>query len=130
MAVLIVVGLLGQDPRISNEGADAVCNFSVADNEKFTDRAGVEQSKTTWYRVACWGKQAENAYKYLKKGSRVGVQGKLLADANGNPRIWQGNDGSARANYEMRADVVRFMGQGGNGNGGPPAEQEEDEIPF
>jgi len=130
----IIVGLLGSDPELRQDGTGtAVCNFSLAYNEKFTNRAGELISKTLWMRVTCWGKMAENSYKYLKKGGRAIVEGKLLADENGNPRLWTGNDGSIRSNFEMRADVVKFAGQGGNGemtSVNDAADEEEDEIPF
>jgi single-strand DNA-binding protein len=130
--VTVIVGLLGSDPELRQDGSNnSVCNFSVAHNEKFKNRAGEDVSKTLWMRVSCWGKMAENAFKYLKKGSRVVVQGDLLADENGNPRLWTGNDGSIRSNFEMRAQVVRFAGQGGNGERVIAADvEEDDEIPF
>lgn len=128
----IIVGLLGGDPELRQDSTGtAVCNFSLAYNEKFNNRAGEQVSKTLWMRVSCWGKQAENAHQYLRKGSRAIVEGKLLADENGNPRLWTGNDGSVRSNFEMRADTVKFAGQGGNGDSqASSSDEEEDEIPF
>lgn len=129
---IVMVGLLGSDPEKRQDSTgNSVCNFSVAHNEKFTNRAGEQISKTLWMRVSCWGKMADNAFKYLKKGGRVIVEGDLLADENGNPRLWTGNDGSIRSNFEMRARVVRFAGQGGNGEQSSTADsEEEDEIPW
>jgi len=128
---LTILGLLGSEPDLREDGGgNAVCNFSVAHNEQWNDKQGQPQKKVTWIRVSCWGKQAENAAKFLHKGSRVLVTGTLLGDANGNPRIWQGNDGSSRSNFEMRADRVKFAGQGGNGEAQHNPAEEEDEIPF
>lgn len=127
---VIIMGLLGGEPTSNTDSnGTPVCNFSVAHNETYKDRDGNEQTKVTWIRVSTWGPQATNCQTYLHTGSRVLVEGTLLPDSNGNPRIWQGNDGQARANFEVRAQVVRFAGQGGNGSSTPePAEEEE--IPF
>jgi primosomal replication protein N len=67
---IIVIGNLGRDPelRYTPQG-NAVCNFSVATSEKKRDKAGEMQEVTTWFRVTTWNKQAENASKYLTKGS-------------------------------------------------------------
>ena len=129
--ITVIAGLLGSDPELRQDSTGtAVCNFSLAYNEKYTNRAGELVTKTLWMRVSCWGKQAENSYKYLEKGSRAIVQGKLLADENGNPRLWTGNDGSVRSNFEMSADAVVFAGQRGNGESQSASTEEEDDIPF
>ncbi len=75
---IIVVGNLGRDPelRYTPQG-NAVCDFSVATNEKKRDKAGEMQNVVTWFRVTLWGKQAENASKYLTKGSPVYIEGRL-----------------------------------------------------
>jgi single-stranded DNA-binding protein len=74
---------------------------------------------------------------YLRKGRQVLVEGRLNPDDNGNPRVWTGNDGQARASFEVTAQTVRFLGGRGEGGdfgpgedfapSGPPS---EDEIPF
>lgn len=136
---VVIVGNLGTDPemRYMSDGT-AVTNFSVATNRRWTNRgSGDQQEETTWFRVSVWGRQAEVANEYLSKGRQVLVEGRMKPDPQtGGPRIWTGQDGTARASYEMTAETVRFIGTregGGFGaedtSGAPPAE-EEDEIPF
>ena len=70
--------------------------------------------------------------RYLKKGRQVMVEGRLIADDLGNPKIWNKSDGSPAASFEVNAQLVRFLGNAEgsspNGNGSKP--EEEDEIPF
>ncbi len=141
---LIVAGHLGNDPemRYMPDG-QAVTNFSVAVNRKWTDKAtGEIQKETTWFRVSVWGNQAEAANKYLLKGSKVLIEGRLKPDPDtGSPRIFRRNDGMAGTSYEVAALRVQFLDSNGNGNGngsegipynedGTPAGQKTDEIPF
>ena len=99
-----VVGNLGHDPELKYlQNGNAVCNFSVAVNEKWTTKSGVEDEKTTWYRVNVWGKQAENCNRYLAKGSKVLVVGTVSANAYTDRR------GDAAASLELRAFNVRFL---------------------
>ncbi|OQX65445.1 MAG: hypothetical protein B5M51_00685 [Anaerolinea sp. 4484_236] len=88
----------------------AVTKFSVATNRQYTNNAGERIKETTWFRVNVWGKQAEACNQYLRKGSKVLVEGRMQQDkATGGPRIWTGNDGSPRASFEMTAQTVRFL---------------------
>jgi len=114
---IIIAGNLGGDPvmRYTPSG-QAVTNFSVATNRQYTASNGEKVKETTWFRVAVWGKQAEACHQYLHKGSKVLVEGRLIPDpATGGPRIWTGQDGTARASFEMHADAVRFLGTRGDG---------------
>ena len=66
---VILVGRLGRDPETRYTGAgQAVCNFSLATDETFKDRNGERQKRTEWHKIVVWGKQAEIAQQYLKKG--------------------------------------------------------------
>ena len=109
---LIIVGNLGRSPeaRFMPDGR-MVCNFSVAQNETWNDReTGERCQRTTWMRVSAFGRRAETAYEYLRKGHLVLVEGRLRPDPNtGGPRLWIRQDGSYGASYEMTADVVKFM---------------------
>ena len=135
---IIIVGNLGRDPemRYTPDGTP-VTHFSVATNRRWTDQEGQQHDETTWWRVTAWGRQAEVCNQYLQKGRLVLVEGRLKPDpATGGPRIWTGNDGVARASFEVTALNVRFLGGGrGEEAGTPtpaqeePAEAEED-IPF
>ncbi|MCJ7514237.1 MAG: single-stranded DNA-binding protein [Anaerolineales bacterium] len=134
---VILVGNLGRDPEMRyTPGGQAVTNLSVATNRTYTDSGGNTVKQTVWFRVSVWGKQAESCHQYLRKGRPVLVEGRLNPDDNGNPRIWNAQDGAPRASYEVTAETVRFIGGREDGGtaaeeGGPGAGPEtEDEIPF
>ena len=135
---ILLVGNLGRDPemRYLTSGA-AVTNFSMATSEKWTGQDGTQQERTIWWRVSVFGKAGEACNEYLKKGSKVLVEGRMNADAKGNPRTYKRNDGETAASFEVTALTVKFLstrGEGGGGQGGPglmehdPAD--EAEIPF
>jgi len=128
---VIIVGRLGGDPemRYTPQG-NPVTHFSVATDRRWTDRESGEQRKeTAWFRVSVFGPQAEPCNQYLVKGQQVLVEGRLRPDPEtGGPRVWVGNDGVARASYELTARTVQFLGK----PLGKPAEaaEEAEEIPF
>lgn len=133
---VILVGNLGRDPEMRyTPSGTAVTNLSVATNRRYTDSQGNQVEETVWFRVSVWGKAAEAVNQYLTKGRQVLVEGRLIADASGNPRIWSRQDGTPGASFEINAQTVRFLGSR-NGNAAE-AEQEplfdtsaESEIPF
>jgi single-strand DNA-binding protein len=136
---IILVGNLGRDPEMRyTPSGQAVTNFSVAVNDNFTSSNGEKVERTIWVRVSTWGKQAEICNQYLKKGRKVLVEGRLVTDpATGGPRIWERQDGTKSASFEVSAQTVRFLSQRGDDDGGsmPPGEaagQSEDagDIPF
>jgi single-strand DNA-binding protein len=134
---VILVGNLGRDPEMRyTPSGQAVTNLNVATNRTYTDNAGNQVKQTVWFRVSVWGKQAESAHQYLRKGRQVLVEGRLNPDDNGNPRIWNAQDGTPRASFEVTAETVRFLG-GPGGEAGAGAEEgalglpeNEDDIPF
>ena len=137
---VVVIGNLGQDPEMRYlPDGQVVTNLSVATNRRWADRAtGEMQEEVTWLRVSVWGKQAESANQYLRKGRQVLVEGRLRPDPNtGGPRLWTRQDGTVGASFEMVADRVQFLGSNGNGNGAnghsngaaEPA-YAEDDVPF
>ncbi len=139
---LVLVGNLGRDPemRYTPQGTP-VTTFSVATSRKYNTSDGQQKEETLWFRISVFGKQAETCNQYLTKGQKVLVEGSLVGDETGSPRIWQGQDGKARASFEVRAQTVRFLGTkrdagGAPGNGGVPGEValEEptagEELPF
>jgi single-strand DNA-binding protein len=136
---LVVVGHLGRDPemRYTQDGTP-VTNFSVATSRRWNNPDGSQGEETAWFRVTAWRRLAETCNQYLQKGRLVLVEGELKPDpATGGPRIWTGNDGVARAQYEITARTVKFLGGRGEAPAAapagapeePPAEEEE-EIPF
>lgn len=108
---IIIVGNLGRDPEMRyTPGGQAVTNFNVATNRQYTSSDGQQVKETTWFRVSTWGKNAENCNQYLRKGSRVLVEGRLVPDqATGGPRTFTRNDGTTGANFEVSAQIVRFL---------------------
>ena len=121
---VILIGNLGRDPetRYMPDGG-AITNISIATTENWKDKNGEKQEKTEWHRVAFFGKLAEIAGEYLKKGSQVYVEGRLQT------RKWQDKDGADKYTTEIVANAMQMLGsrQGMGGGGGdrePPAERE------
>ena len=139
---IIIVGNVGRDPEMRyTPSGKAVTSFSVATNRQYTNNNAETVKETIWFRVSAWGKTGETCNQYLKKGSKVLVEGRLTADpVTGGPRIWQAQDGTNRASFEVSAQTVRFLSsrsetEGGgmssaavSEDGGIPAESED--IPF
>jgi single-strand DNA-binding protein len=123
----IIVGNLGGDPEMRyTPSGQAVTNFSVATNRQYTASDGQKVKETVWFRVSAWGKQAESCNQYLNKGSSVLVEGRLTADpATGGPRIWNKQDGTPSASFELTADTVRFLSTRQD-----DADADEDVYPF
>jgi single-strand DNA-binding protein len=127
---LIFIGNLGGDPelRYIPNGQD-VCKFIVAYNREYKTADGQKAKETTWFRVSVWGKQAESTAQYLHKGSRVLIEGRLSPDPEtGNPRIWERNDGTPQAAYEVTASTVRYLDKSEPRSDGLPEATEE--LPF
>jgi single-strand DNA-binding protein len=134
---VILVGNLGRDPEMRyTPSGQAVTNLNVATNRTYTDNGGNQVKQTIWFRVSVWGKQAESVHQYLRKGRQVLVEGRLNPDDNGNPRIWNAQDGTPRASFEVTAETVRFLGAPGEAVAAPAEEgglglpESEDDIPF
>ena len=157
---ITIFGNLGRDPELSyTPQGTAVCKFTIATNERRRDKAGEQQDITTWFRVTVWGKQGENVSRYLTKGRKVIVLGRLHVEE------WTDREGKARQSLEVNASDVQFIdsagaggvegipvrsqqgggggapsggagggGARGGGGGRPPADSggdiEDDEIPF
>ena len=132
---IIVVGNLGKEPEMRyTPGGQAVTNFSVATNRQYQGTDGQMVKETIWFRISVWGKQAETCNTYLHKGSKVLVEGRLQPDpATGGPRIWNRQDGTPNASYEITAGTVRFLSAKGEGEGmgeGVGEADSGDDIPF
>ncbi|HNW14492.1 MAG TPA: single-stranded DNA-binding protein [Anaerolineaceae bacterium] len=133
---LVIVGRLGRDPEMRyTPTGQAVTSFSVATDRQYSDQSGKPVKETVWFRVSAWGKLAETCNTYLQKGKLVLIEGRLTVDTKtGGPRVWTGQDGQARASYEVTAQTVKFLSQ--RQEGGEPGQEEEldiapsEEIPF
>ena len=105
-----IFGNLGRDPELSyTPQGTAVCKFSVATNERRRDKSGEQQDITTWFRVTVWGKQGENVSRYLTKGRKVYVEGRLHVEE------WTDREGKARQSLEVNASDVQFIDSAGAG---------------
>jgi len=124
-----IIGNLGRDPEMKyTPQGKAVTSFSVATSEKWTGQDGEKNERTIWFRVSVFDRQAESCNEYLRKGSKVYVEGKLQGDqATGGPRIWNDKDGNPRASFEIVASTVKFLSS--KNEGGTQAVDESD-IPF
>ncbi len=134
---IIIVGNVGRDPEMRyTPSGQAVTSFSVATSRQYNNQQGQQVKETIWFRVSAWGKQAEVVSQYLKKGSKVLVEGRLNADPNtGGPRTFQRQDGTTGTSFEVTAQTVRFLTpKGGEASGpgeeAPEASAGDTEIPF
>jgi single-strand DNA-binding protein len=138
---LIIVGNVGRDPEMRyTPSGQPVTSFSVATSRQYTGSNGQPVKETIWFKITTWGKQAEVCNQYLKKGSKVLVEGRLTPDPNtGSPRVWTRQDGTAGASFEVTASTVRFLSSRDDGGGGHPGGGDvgssfvgapEEDIPF
>src|SRR6056297_1029587 len=116
---VILIGNLGADPEVRYTPANtAVCNISVATTDQWRDKqTGEQQEKTEWHRVVMFNRLGEIAGEYLKKGSKVYIEGRLQT------RKWQGQDGQDRYTTEILVDEMQMLdsrGAGKNQGGNDP----------
>ncbi|MBE0642918.1 MAG: single-stranded DNA-binding protein [Bacteroidetes bacterium] len=133
---VMLIGHLGSDPELRyTEGNVPVATFNVATNESYKDQNGNLVDRTEWHRCVAWRKLAELFGEYLKKGSKVYLEGKLQT------RQWDDKDGNKRYTTEIVISDFTFLdskGGGGQQNGGggtpvpppEPAGDKEDDLPF
>ncbi len=134
---VILIGNLGQDPELKfiPSGA-AVTTLSMATSESWKDSDGNKKERTEWHRVILWRKLAEIAGEYLKKGSKVYIEGRLQT------RSWDDKDGNKRYTTEVVGDVLTMLDRRSDGGGradappspaevdAPASSSEEDDLPF
>jgi single-strand DNA-binding protein len=120
---VILVGNLGADPETKYlPSGDAVTNIRIATTDKWKDKASGEMKEATeWHRIAFFGRLAEIAGEYLKKGSQVYIEGSLRT------RKWQDKDGQDRYTTEIRADSMQMLGSR-SGSGEPRGESRGDSF--
>jgi single-strand DNA-binding protein len=119
----MIIGNLGADPEIRSTGSGTrVATLSVATSRSWTDRGGQTQEKTEWHRVVAWDRLAEICERYLKKGDRVYVEGRI------EYRQWEGQDGQTRYTTEIRArEMIMLGGRGDAGAGSAQGARREAE---
>jgi len=109
---VILLGRLGQDPELKyTPSGAAVCSFSMATSENWTDKSGQKQEKTEWHKIVVWGKLAEVCNQYLAKGRQAYIEGRLQT------RSWEDNTGQKRYMTEINASTVQFIGEKAAANG-------------
>jgi len=142
---VILIGNLGADPEVRyTQNSTAIANLRLATSETWKDKnTGEQQERTEWHRVVFYGRTAEIAQEYLRKGSRIYVEGSLQT------RKWQDNSGNDRYTTEIKGRELQMLGDrspqepAGGANGGnprpthsPPPQNApepdwiEDDIPF
>jgi single-strand DNA-binding protein len=110
---VILIGNLGRDPETRyTTGGDAVTNLNIATTETWKDKSGEKQEKTEWHRVVLFGRQAEVAGEYLKKGRPVYIEGRLQT------RKYTDKDGVEKYATEIVADRMQLLGGREGGSGG------------
>lgn len=130
---VILVGRLGRDPEIRyTSGGQAVANFTLATDESYKSRSGERQKRTEWHRIVLWGKLAEIAQQYLKKGMQIYVEGRIQT------RQWEDKrDGQKRTTTEIVATTLKMLGSrgdsgaagtGASGNSSAPRVASHDEF--
>lgn len=119
---VILVGNLGRDPELKHlPSGQGICQFSIATSESYTDKGGQKQEKTEWHRIVVWEKLAEVCARYLGKGSKVYVEGKLQT------REYE-KDGQKHYQTEIVAREVKFLSE--KKAGAPAAAAAPDDEPF
>lgn len=135
---VLLIGNLGRDPEVRyTTGGSAVANFTLATTERWNDpNSGEKKEKTEWHRIVVWGKQAEIAGEYLRKGRQVFIEGSLQT------REWTDREGNKRYTTEIRAQRFQMLGRPGDAPAAAPAAEDgvavaepeagfaEDDIPF
>ena len=126
---VIIVGNLGQDPeaRFTPQGT-AVTNLSIATNESWKNQEGQIQDRTEWHRVVLYGKMAETAGEYMRKGSMVYVEGRLRT------KEWEDQNQNKRKTTEIMCDNFTMLGRRAdnqpNQNNRLERAAEDDDLPF
>ncbi len=133
---VILIGNLGQDPELKyTPSGAAVTTLSMATSENWKDKDGNRQEKTEWHRVVLWRRLAEVAGEYLKKGSKIYIEGRLQT------RSWDDKDGNKRYTTEIVGDNMTMLDSKGDGGSSrsadapppmetPAANAAEDDLPF
>jgi len=121
----ILIGNLGRDPELRHTpGGQAVASFSVATTERWKDKNGQMTEKTEWHNVVCWGRNAEIAHQYLKKGFPVYIEGRI------QNRTYDDKDGNRRYISEVVARRLQMLTRRGEaGPGAPEVVPEMDDSP-
>lgn len=116
MNKIIIIGNLGRDPEMRfTPSGQAVTKFSVASTRSYKAGNGEQVKETAWFSIEAWGKLAEICNEYLKKGSKVYVEGRIKPDKQtGSPHVYEKKDGTAGASFEVSAIEIQFLDSKGD----------------
>ena len=126
---IVLVGHLGADPesRFTPSGV-AVSTFNMATNESWKNKEGEYEDRTEWHRIVLYGKAAETASEYMKKGQLAYVEGRIRT------RSWEDKDGMTRYTTEVLGDRFTMLGRKSENKSTAPAETggsgNDDDLPF
>ena len=138
---VILVGRLGKDPEMrSTPGGQTVAKFTIATDERYTDKNGEKQERTEWHNIVAWGKLGEICGQYLKKGKLVYIEGSLRTDS------WEDKETKQKKyRTEINANTMKMLDRKGDDEGGggytgarkqapvssgAPQMEDDDEVPF
>ena len=118
---VILIGNLGKDPDVRHlENGATVANFPIATSENYKDRkTGEKISQTEWHNIVVWRGLADITERYLKKGDKVYIEGKLRT------RSWQDQDGNTKYTTEVVADNLTMLGKSSDNSTAPPSQPAE-----
>ena len=127
-----IIGRLGADPESKfGKSGNAVTKFNVATSERWKDGSEQDQERTEWHRVVMFGKMAEVAGEYLKKGQLVYVEGRIKTDS------WEDDQGIKRYSTSINADTFTMLGKKDSGTlvlaekeGDEKVDDSGDDLPF
>ena len=115
---IIIVGNVGRDPEMRyTPSGQAVTSFSVATSRNYKSQ-GQTIKETIWFRITCWGRLAEFASNYVRKGHKILAEGRLVADPSGNPRTYTRSDGTIGTSFEVTASNLQLLSSRAEGEGG------------
>jgi single-strand DNA-binding protein len=134
---VILIGNLGKDPEIRyTPSGQAVATFSIATTDKWRDKEGQTQERTDWHNIVLWGRQAELAKEYLRKGRPVYIEGRIQT------RSYEDKEGVKKWVTEIIAQRMQFLGGRPDDSGGrdssvppppdmsPDISSDDDDLPF
>jgi len=121
---VILIGNLGKDPDLRHTAnGSSVASFPLATSERWNDKSGAKQEHTEWHNIVAWGKLADIAHQYLKKGKSVYIEGKITN------RSWNDKEGNKRYRTEIVANQLQFLGLSGSPELGAAADDHSESSP-
>ncbi|HID11729.1 MAG TPA: single-stranded DNA-binding protein [Candidatus Latescibacteria bacterium] len=122
---VILVGNLGADPELRyTPSGRPVATFRIATTDVWTDANGERQERTEWHRIVTWDRLAEICGEYLRKGSKVYIEGRIQT------RVWEDQNGVQRYTTEIVARDMRMLDTKPSVPEEPPPIEEEEDLPF